>query len=115
MFDEQNYKFIFSAKVAAQINGKEMSGYVLSCSTKNKMRVHMADNSIIECDCPKCNDAGHIYYYIESVEAHYIKKFVPICFAIMTSGEVKMTLNHFTVDQDGDMFQQFCSWVIKQL
>ena len=75
----------------------------------------MEYNSIIEFDCPKWNDAGHIYDYVESVEAHYIKEFVPIRFAIMTSGEVKITLNLFTVDQDGNMFQQNFSLVIKQL
>ena len=69
----------------------------------------MAYNIIIECDRQKWNDAGHIYDYIESVEAHYIKEFLPTRFTIMTSGELKITLNHFTVDQDGNMFQHRCS------
>ena len=72
-FDKPNYKFSASAKVAVQSNRKEMAGYVFSCSTTIKMKVHMADNIIIECDCLKWNDAGHIYDYVESVEAHYIK------------------------------------------
>ena len=109
VFDEQNHKFSACAKVAVQSNGKEMAGYVLSCSTKNKMKVHMVDNSIIECDCPKWNDADHNYDYVQSVDAHYIKEFVPIRFAIMTSGEVKITLNRFTVDHDGELFQHRCS------
>ena len=91
-----------------------MAGYVISYSNKNNMRVHMDENIIIECDCPKWNDAGNIQDYVESVEAHYIKKFVPICFVFMTSGEVKITLNGFTVDQYGNMFQQCGSQVIKQ-
>ena len=86
-----------------------MAGYVLSCSTKNKMKVHMADRSIIEFDCPKRNDAGHKYDYVKLVEAHYIKECLPIRFTIMSPGEVKITLNHFTVDQDGNMFQHCCS------
>ena len=53
VFDEQNHKFSACAKVAVQSNGKEMMGYVLSCSTRNIMTVHMAYNSIIECDFPK--------------------------------------------------------------
>ena len=81
-----------------------MLGYVLSCSTNNKMKVHMADKSIIECNCPKWNNSGHIYDYGESVESHYIKECVNICFTIMSSGEVKMTLNCFIVDQDGNIF-----------
>ena len=109
VFDEQNHKFSACAKVAVQSNGKEMVGYVLSCSTKNKMKVHMVDNSIIECDCPKWNDADHNYDYVQSVDAHYINEFVPIRFAIMTSGEVKITLNRFTVDHGGELFQHRCS------
>ena len=85
-----------------------MAGYVLSFST-DKMNVHMADNSIIVRNCLKWNDAGHIYDYVESVEAHYIKEFVPIRFAIRSSGEVKIKLNRFTVDQDRKIFQQHCS------
>ena len=109
VFDDQNNKFSASAKVYVQSNRKEMVVYVLSCSTKNQMRVHMADNSIIDCDCLKCNDSGHKYDYVELVEAHYMKEFVPICFYIMTSSEVKITLNCFIVDQYGNMFQQYCS------
>ena len=109
VFDEQTYKFSAYAKVAVQSNGKEMVCYVLSCSTNNKMEFHMADNSINECDLPKWNDSGHIYDYVKSVEAHYIKECVPIRFAILSSGEVKMTLNHFTVDQNCNMFQHRCS------
>ena len=86
-----------------------MVDYVLSCSTENTMRVHMANNSIIECDCPIWNDAGHKYDYVPLVDAHYIKEFVPICFTIMASGEKQITLNKFTVDQDGNLFQQCCS------
>ena len=33
-----------------------------------------------------------------------MKECVPIRFTIMTSGEVNITLNHFTVDQDVNIF-----------
>ena len=59
----------------------------------------MADNIIIECDCPKWNDAGHMYDYIESVEAHYIKEFLPIRFTIMTSAVMDSLLGrHREID-----------------
>ena len=32
-----------------------------------------------------------------------------IRFIIMASGEVKISMNRFTVDQDGNLFQQCCS------
>ena len=102
-FDNQNYKCSASAKVDVQSDGKEMAGYVLAYSTNN-MKVHMVDNSIIVCDILKWAKEGHIYDYLESVEAHYIKEFVPICFAIMNSGDAKITLNCFIVDQDGKSF-----------
>ena len=73
------------------------------------MKVQMVDKSIIVCDRPKWNDARYFYDYIESVEAHCIKEFVPIYFAIVSSGEVKITLNCFTIDQDGNSFQHRCS------
>lgn len=57
---------------------------------------------IIECDLPKWNQAGHIYDYVELVEAHCIKEFLPICFAIMSYGEAKITMNLFTVDETGN-------------
>ena len=69
----------------------------------------MVDNSIIDCDCPKWNDAGHKYDCVSLVDPNYIKESVPIHFAIMASGEVKITLNQFTFHQDGNPFQHQCS------
>ena len=53
VFDDHNFKFSASAKVSVKSNGQEMLGYVLSCSTNNKMKVYISDNIIIGCYCPK--------------------------------------------------------------
>lgn len=64
----------------------------------------MVENSIVECDCPNWNNTEICYDYVESVKPHYIKEFVPIRCVIMSSRKVKITMNHFTVDQDGTFF-----------
>lgn len=53
------------------------------------MKVRTGDNRIIERDRPKWKEVWHIYDYVESVEADYIKELLPIRVAVMSSGEVK--------------------------
>ena len=100
-FEEHNLKYSASAKVHVDFNRQEMAGYVLA-SSEEGLKVQLTDNRIVRLSNPQWNEVNVTYDFYEPVNCARVKQFVPICFAVNSSGEVKLTLKRFTVDLDND-------------
>ena len=96
-FEEDNYKFSASPKVSLLCHGRSISGYVLS-RTNNELIIRTTNNDIIHCRAPKWIEGENKYQYYPQEVGTYVQEFWPICFAVSTSLEVKITLHRFTVD-----------------
>ena len=98
-------KYSASAKVHVDFNGQEMAGYVLA-SSEEGLKVQLTDNRIVTVSNPQWNEGNFTYDFHEAVNGARVMEFVPICFAMNSSGEVKITLNRFTVDLDNNYVHQ---------
>ena len=104
-FEEHNLKYSASAKVHVDFKGQEMAGYVLA-SSEEGLKVQLIDNHIVAVSNPQWNEGNFTYDFHKAVNGACVKEFVPICFAVNSSGEVKITVNHFTVDLDNTYVHQ---------
>ena len=98
-FEEHNLKYSASAKVHVDFNGQEMAGYVLA-SSEEGLKVQLTDNCIVTVSNLQWNEGNFTYDFQKAVNGARVKEFVPICFAVNSSGEVIITPDRFTVDLD---------------
>ena len=104
-FEEHNLKYSASAKVHVDFNGPEMAGYVLA-SSEEGLKVQLTDNRIFRVSNLQWNEVNFTYDFHKAVNCARMKQFVPIHFAVNSSGEVKITLNRFTVDLQNNFIYQ---------
>ena len=69
----------------------------------------MTDNRIVTVSNPQWNEGNFTYDFHEAVNGARVKEFVPIRFAVNSSGEVKIILNRFTVYLDNNYVHQHSS------